>query len=280
MTDERTPEDADTTRPLSSEEMIREAREDVYDDDPLEGVVTPARDFADGAVDDGTEAGPVAGQPVGGGVDPTADPELPGEFDTSPGAAAAGGLGGDRSRTEPEPLWVSDPLQPTEPVPLTADPEAPPRKSPWAAILRAVVLVAIVVVGWSFVRNLLESGTDVQSLEPGDCFLEFEGTEVSSVEVVDCAEPHQFEVFANVVLPDGPYPGATEVDQAGYDACLDDFQPYVGIDYESSVWFVTTLVPLEDSWPEDRTVNCLLVQPTGEDSLPATVTGSARGTGA
>ncbi len=189
-----------------------------------------------------------------------------------------------RSTTGPAPSpnrsWVSDPLRPTEPVPLTADPEAPPRKSPWGAILRAVVLVAIVVVGWSFVRNLLESGTDVQSLEPGDCFLDFDGTEVSSVEVVDCGEPHQFEVFANVVLPDGPYPGATEVDQVGYDACIDEFQPYVGIDYESSVWYVTTLVPLEDSWPEDRTVNCLLVQPTGDDSVPATVTGSARGTGA
>jgi hypothetical protein len=276
MTDERTPEDADTTRPSSSEEMIREAREDVYDDDPLEGVVAPARDFEDGAAG----PGPVAGQ-AGGGIDPTADREVPGAFDASPaGAVAAGSLGDDRARTDPEPLWVSDPLQPTEPVPLTTDPEAPPKKSPWGAILRAVVLVAIVVVGWSFVRNLLEGGTDVQSLEPGDCFLDFAGTEVSSVEVVDCAEPHQFEVFANVVLPDGPYPGATEVDQGGYDACLEEFQPYVGIDYESSVWFVTTLLPLEDSWPEDRTVNCLLVQPTGEDSAPATVTGSARGTGA
>jgi hypothetical protein len=279
MTDERNPEDADAIRPMSSEEMIREAREDVYDDDPLEGVATPARDFADGTLDDGTGPGPDAGQP--GGVDPTADRELPGAFDAPPaGVVAAGGLGGDRARTEPEPLWVSDPLQPTEPVTLTADPEAPLRKSAWGAILRAVFLVAIVVVGWSFVRNLLESGTDVRSLEPGDCFLDFEGTEVSSVEVVDCGEPHQFEVFANVVLPDGPYPGAAEVDQTGYDACLDEFQPYVGIDSESSVWLVTTLLPLEDSWPEDRTVNCLLFQPTGEDSVPATVTGSARGTGA
>jgi hypothetical protein len=140
--------------------------------------------------------------------------------------------------------------------------------------------VAIVVVGWSFVRDLLESGTDVQSLEPGDCFLDFDGTEVSAVEVVDCGEPHQFEVFANVALPDGPYPGATEIGQVGYEACVDEFQPYVGIDSESSVWDVTTLVPLEDSWPEDRTVNCLLVQLAGDESVPATVTGSARGTGA
>ncbi len=289
MTDERPPEDADDIRPMSSEEMIREAREDVYDDDPLEGVVTPdrdfdARDFDARDFDDGAGPGPVADHPgdSDGRADTASDPVTPGAIDarSATGAMASGGLVDDRARAEPAPPWVSDPLRPTEPVPLTADPEAPPRKSPWGTILRAVLLVAIVVVGWSFVRNLLESGTDVQSLEPGDCFLDFDGTEVSSVEVVDCGEPHQFEVFANVVLPDGPYPGATEVDEVGYDACVDEFQPYVGIDYESSVWYVTTLVPLEDSWPEDRTVNCLLVQLAGDDSVPATVTGSARGTGA
>ncbi len=53
---------------MSSEEMIREAREDVYDDDPLEGVVTPdrdfdARDFDNRDLDDGAGPGPVADHP-------------------------------------------------------------------------------------------------------------------------------------------------------------------------------------------------------------------------
>jgi Septum formation len=251
---------------MSSEEMLREAREDVYDDDPLEGAVTPAGDFDDGAHSSGPS-----------GEDPAADTAYHREPVEQPDAS----LTTEVTPPEGAPLWAADPLQPTEPVPLIADPEAPPKKSPWGVILRAVVVAAIVFVGWTLVRNLLDSGTDVQSLQPGDCFLDFDGTEVSSVEVVACGEPHQFEVFANVVLPDGPYPGETQVDQVGFDSCLDEFPPYVGTDYESSAWFVTTLLPLEDGWPEDRTVNCLLVQPDEDDpTVPATVTGSARGTGA
>ncbi len=118
------------------------------------------------------------------------------------------------------------------------------------------------------------------SLEPGDCFLGFDGDQVASVDIVECSEPHIYEVFHNEVFPDGPYPGSAEVDEAGHAGGLAEFEAFVGLPYAESEWIVTTLVPLEENWPEDRTVNCLLVRADPDDpTVPATVTGSAQGSG-
>jgi hypothetical protein len=116
MTDDRPPKDADDIRPVSSEEMIREAREDVYDDDPLEGVVTPDRDSDAGDFDirdfdEGAGPGPVTDHPGGddGPADTASDQDPPGAIDarSAAGATAPGGLVDGRARTENKPPWVS-----------------------------------------------------------------------------------------------------------------------------------------------------------------------------
>ena len=147
-------------------------------------------------------------------------------------------------------------------------------------VIGFLVLAALLALGWWLFTDQGDGGTDVQSLEPGDCFLEFEGDQVASVDIVACTEPHIYEVFHNEVLADGPYPGSAEVDTAGHEGCLAEFEEFIGIPYAESVWIVTTLVPLEENWPDDRTVNCLLVRADPDDpTVPATVTGSAQGSG-
>ena len=99
-------------------------------------------------------------------------------------------------------------------------------------------------------------------LAVGDCFLsDDEPGDVANVRVVDCEQPHLYEVFALLehdAGADEPFPGEDEL-QDFADACRDDFEEYVGTDYESSRWYITTFTPSEDTWAGgDREVICAI----------------------
>jgi hypothetical protein len=104
---------------------------------------------------------------------------------------------------------------------------------------------------------------DVFSLEVGQCLDEpGEPTGVEAVDLVACDELHDFEVFALVDLPDGPYPGAEELADRARAACTDRFAAYVGVEEPSSVLASAFLVPEESGWEDDdRQVVCLLYEP-------------------
>src|SRR5690606_32466534 len=76
----------------------------------------------------------------------------------------------------------------------------------------------------------------IAELAPGDCVLLDELVEagdgqVESVEVVECAVPHDAEIYAVVSLdddPDSDHPGDEVVVGAADQVCLDAFDPYVG----------------------------------------------------
>lgn len=58
-----------------------------------------------------------------------------------------------------------------------------------------------------------------------------------------------------------------------YESCVDRFEPFVGIDYESSVLEVVTLYPTAESWAQDdREVVCALY-----DMSETKLVGSVRG---
>ncbi|CAN5368497.1 MAG: septum formation family protein [Acidimicrobiia bacterium] len=278
MTDDRTPDDRtpddDLVPNVSSEELIRRAKEDVYDDDPLEGYVPTTRSFDRDDIE--VPMDPETREPV--------EPPGEGSYQTV-----------DRSDRfdarwqppvdTPPPLPVSTDLPPPAyPSPGTAPPAPPPGEprqgSRRGGVLSAAILIALLAAGGMFLANRFASGSDVRDLNVGDCFHEFEGTEVARVETADCTEPHVYEVIANVELPDGPYPGESAIHQIGFDQCLPRFEPYVGLDYQSSLWYLTPLVPLRESWPGDRVVNCLVFQQDqANPGEPGTVTGSARSSG-
>lgn len=121
----------------------------------------------------------------------------------------------------------------------------------------AVAIACLLIVACS-------SEGDVFSLEVGACFDDPDDIEqVSEVPVVDCAEPHDNEVFAVFDLPDGDFPGIEAVQDASVDGCLGErFESYVGTPYPESEIFASALWPTDSSWSAgDREVVCFLFEP-------------------
>jgi len=118
---------------------------------------------------------------------------------------------------------------------------------------------------------------NVFSLAVGDCFNDPDATDVvSSVEMVDCTEPHDNEVFATYDIVGSDFPGQAAVQENAADGCLSRFEPFVGADYLDSSLDVSFLTPSAESWDQadDREVVCFLYDVMGNK-----LTTSARGTG-
>ncbi|MEW1835069.1 septum formation family protein [Microbacterium sp. NPDC079995] len=130
----------------------------------------------------------------------------------------------------------------------------------------------------------------LDALDVGDCYDIPELDESapswsSAVYPVPCDEPHMYELYADIVLPesrfpadefpDNEYPGEEDVWSAADEVCYPAFEAYVGEAYEDSpleFWYYT---PAEQSWRRgDRQVLCVLGH---EEEM---VTGSAEGSGA
>ncbi len=98
---------------------------------------------------------------------------------------------------------------------------------------------------------------------------------------VDCAQPHQKEVFheAEFPAPNGaPYPGETKMTEWSTQLCYDAFDDFVNAEYELSIFEIDFLQPTRETFEHPvgrhRRVTCFLYNPA-EDM----VTGSARGAG-
>jgi len=121
--------------------------------------------------------------------------------------------------------------------------------------------------------------TSVFDLEAGDCF-SAEGDSVESVMVVDCEQSHTYEaffVFDHEAGPDEEYPGDDAMVDYADDACQPPFEEFVGTDYESSIWYITSVTPSAETWAEgDREIICTLDQ-QDEDGEAIEVTGTAEG---
>ena len=121
--------------------------------------------------------------------------------------------------------------------------------------------------------------TSVFDIEAGDCF-SVDSDQFDTVVVVNCEQPHEYEafhVFDHEAGPDEPYPGDDVLFDFADTECQPPFEEYVGHEYQTSIWFITSITPSEDTWADgDREIVCTLNQ-QDEDEEPITVTGSARG---
>lgn len=120
--------------------------------------------------------------------------------------------------------------------------------------------------------------TSVFDLERGDCF-SATGDQVETVTVVDCGQPHLYEVFGvfdHEAGDDDPYPGDDEILKYADDECQPLFEAFVGSDYQSSIYWITSVTPSDETWNEadDREIVCALK--LGETATETT--GSAEGT--
>jgi hypothetical protein len=101
-------------------------------------------------------------------------------------------------------------------------------------------------------------------LGEGACFNEFLAAQgeqaVHQVATVDCAQPHDGEVFAVLAIEAAPtdaFPGETAVGQQAASLCLARFQPFVGLEYATSRLRIAVLRPTAGTWARpDRTVVC------------------------
>ncbi len=117
---------------------------------------------------------------------------------------------------------------------------------------------------------------NVLTLGDGDCFDDPDnsGTEVIDVPIVDCADPHDNEVYATLDVSGDSYPGQNEVGNQADTGCLAGFEPFVGAPFETSELDYGWLTPTQESWDSgDREIVCFvyrvdLVKLTGtmEDS--------------
>ena len=122
--------------------------------------------------------------------------------------------------------------------------------------------------------------TSVFDLEVGDCF-SADSDEVATVLIVDCDQPHTYEayfVFDHQAGPGDAYPGDQEILEFADGECRPPFEEFVGKDYESSIWYITSIPPSADTWEAgDREIICTLNQEdAGGEAIE--VTGSAEGT--
>lgn len=120
-----------------------------------------------------------------------------------------------------------------------------------------------------------EAELDAFSIKIGDCIEAPEAeVETSVVKASPCSDPHQSEAYHLFNIPGDEYPGAESLSDTAGTGCLEAFEPFVGLDYNSSRYDITWLEPTTESWAQgDREVVCLVVDVNGE-----LLTGSAAGT--
>jgi hypothetical protein len=120
--------------------------------------------------------------------------------------------------------------------------------------------------------------TSVFDLAPGDCFNVGDTSSVEEVELVPCAELHDYELYGALDHPAGsqdPFPGREEVESYAETECVDRFEPFVGRAYDDSELYILHLTPSEDTWADgDREVLCNLYLQDGQ--LEGSMEGSER----
>jgi hypothetical protein len=128
-----------------------------------------------------------------------------------------------------------------------------------------------------FIFNTLIVDTgSVFSLHVGDCFDDpADFADVSDVIIVGCSEPHDNEVYANLLVEFDSFPGTQAMQETADEMCLPEFETYVGRDWETSALDYGWLYPTADSWADgDRIVTCFLY-----DGSLEKLTGSMRNSG-
>ncbi|CAM3570399.1 septum formation family protein [Nocardiopsis gilva] len=137
---------------------------------------------------------------------------------------------------------------------------------------RGVAVAAVVMASVSLSGCGLLMG-NAFDIEVGECLASVpKDGEVFDVETIDCAESHEGEVYANVTLDDGEFPGLEKIGKMVDTRCREEFESFVGIGFDDSELDFTSLHPTEESWNtwDDRQVTCIVIDPKG-------TTGSLKG---
>jgi len=118
------------------------------------------------------------------------------------------------------------------------------------------------------------SQVPIGSLEVGECALEVTGGE-PVVTLIDCAEWHQGEMFGEVDLGDGPYPGEDSVAESSEAACFEMAYELLPAGVDVSNVAVATVVPDAAAWDDGVTfARCLAMDVSGRNLLGSLAEGT------
>jgi hypothetical protein len=147
--------------------------------------------------------------------------------------------------------------------------------------LKAVLLGAIAAVALAMAVAGCATGSRAADLKLGDCFnrtptVDSNGDSAIDNKVIDCAQPHDAEVFLVFEVPgaSGPYPGNEAIGELQQTRCQAAFEGYVGKEYGLSSYTINYVRPDIDTWSSgDHQIACLI-----EDASAGKLTGSAKNT--
>lgn len=169
------------------------------------------------------------------------------------------------------------------------------------SVVAGTILAATTLAGCGQINSLLggsqrdadtqevtEEGTDsVFDIQVGDCLLEPEGagstgTEVYDINVVPCADTHDYEFYHEFDLSsdDDAWPGDDAIAEQADPGCYDSFETFVGVPFDESatLWY-TYYSPTSQSWDEgDRAIQCMVYEASDDQGVAvAQVEGSLEG---
>jgi serine/threonine protein kinase len=109
----------------------------------------------------------------------------------------------------------------------------------------------------------------VFDIKIGDCFAEpSESESISEITLTDCDDPHDNEVYAFGLYPadeGADFPANEDLEAFADNFCFEEFEEYVGIPYNDSIYYYTYFQPTEMSWEDgDREIVCILYDQDGK----------------
>ncbi len=142
------------------------------------------------------------------------------------------------------------------------------RKRATKYIVAAVIggLVLLSGLGYAIYQYFDDS---VANLAVGDCINEPESLdEVETVPTVACDDEHDYEVFLVGDLTGDDYPGEGAVDEQVAQECLTEFEGRYGTYDAENPYDFSALVPLEETWSQDKGYICLVYSVEGALTAP------------
>lgn len=208
------------------------------------------------------------------------------------------------------PSVVPGDLAPAPPVAVTAAPEVPaqldtaasadpPAADPDAttgsrwrsrralpAAIAALVVLSLIGAATYFLQRDDDEPTggsagatgDVgfEALRLGDCTAEIPQGVTLTVRLLPCDEPHEGEVYASFDLSGDDYPGNAGVERFALGGCQRQALTALPPDDET-LYDLVYLAPSAQTWARgDRTVSCVLSDPTGRPLVGSVVAGTAQ----
>lgn len=105
--------------------------------------------------------------------------------------------------------------------------------------------------------------TDVFTMAVGDCYDDVTSGEITELPVVDCAQPHDNEIYYSHLMEGDTFPGEAAVTEEADTVCEEQFAGFVGVEYLESDLYYTSVYPTSQSWTGgDREILCAVYNPT------------------